>query len=56
LAARAEADVKRWKAWLAGAGAVALAIGLFAVSPRFGGVALIVIALAALGAFAYRLF
>jgi hypothetical protein len=44
-----------WKIWLACGGGVALAGSLFLLSPRLGGVALIVIALAALGAFAYRL-
>jgi hypothetical protein len=47
--------MRGWKIWLACAGAVALAAGLFFLSPRVAGVALIVIALGVLGAFAYRM-
>jgi hypothetical protein len=54
LAVPEDANMGRWRIWLGGAGVVALAGGLFLLSPRLGGLGLIVIALAALGAFAYR--
>jgi hypothetical protein len=41
--------------WLAGAGAVGLAGGLFLVSPRLGGFGLILLALGAVAIVAYRL-
>jgi hypothetical protein len=41
---------------LAAVSIFAIAAGLFLVGPRLGGGAVIVIALAALGTFAYRLF
>ena len=49
-----ETDVSR-KVWLGGALALVLAGCLCFVSPRLGGLALIVLALGALAAFAYRL-
>jgi hypothetical protein len=48
-----ESDVN-WKVWLGGALAVVLAGSLCLVSPRLGGIALILLALGALAAFAYR--
>ena len=44
-----------WKVWLGGAAALVLAGYLCLVSPRMGGVALILLALGAVAAFAYRL-
>jgi hypothetical protein len=49
-----EIDV-RLKVWLGGALALVLTGGLCLVSPRLGGLALIVFALSAVAAFAYRL-
>ena len=48
-----EADVN-WKVWLGGALALVLAACLFLVSPRLGGLGVIVLALAAVGIFAFR--
>ncbi|MDB5470541.1 MAG: hypothetical protein JWR84_2101 [Caulobacter sp.] len=47
--------MKSWKVWLACAGALASAGGLFLLSPRLGAIALILVALGALIAVAYRL-
>ena len=44
-----------WKVWLGGALALLLAGGLCLVSPRLGGLGLILVALGAVAAFAYRL-
>lgn len=44
-----------WKVWLGGVLALVLAGLLCLVSPRLGGFALIVVALGAVAAFAYRL-
>ena len=44
-----------WKVWLAGALALVLTGCLCLVSPRLGGLTLIVLALTAVAAFAYRL-
>jgi len=44
-----------WKSWLVGAVALVLAGLLCLVSPRLGGLALIVLALGAVGIFAFRL-
>jgi hypothetical protein len=49
-----ETDVS-WKLWVGGASALVLTGGLCLVSPRLGGLALIVAALGAVAAFAYRL-
>ena len=49
-----ETEVSR-KVWLGGAFALVFAGGLFLVSPRLGGLALILLALGAVAAFAYRL-
>lgn len=44
-----------WKSWLGGAFALVLVGLLCLVSPRLGGLALIVLALGVVGAFAFRL-
>jgi hypothetical protein len=49
-----ETDVS-WKVWLGGVLALMLAGLLCLVSPRLGGFALMVVALGAVAAFAYRL-
>ncbi len=49
-----EADV-RWKPWMGGVLALTLTGFLCLVSPRLGGLALIVLALGAVAVFAYRL-
>jgi lipopolysaccharide export LptBFGC system permease protein LptF len=49
-----ETDV-RWKLWLGGVVALLLAGCLCLVSPRLGGAALILLALGAVGVFAYRM-
>jgi hypothetical protein len=48
-----ETDVS-WKVWLGGVLTLVLASALCLVSPRLGGIALILLALGALAAFAYR--
>jgi hypothetical protein len=48
-----EADVT-WKVWIGGVISLALAGSLCLVSPRLGGIALILFALGALAAFAFR--
>ena len=45
----------RWKIWLGGALALVLTGGLCVVSPRLGGLTMIVLALGAVAIFAYRL-
>lgn len=45
----------RWKLWLGGVVALLLAGCLCLVSPRLGGAALILLALGAVGVFAYRM-
>ncbi|HEY0437378.1 MAG TPA: hypothetical protein VGC92_12095 [Phenylobacterium sp.] len=44
-----------WKVWLGAALTLVLAGGLCLVSPRLGGIALILLALGAVAAFAFRL-
>ncbi|WP_293366534.1 hypothetical protein [Phenylobacterium sp.] len=44
-----------WKSWIVGALALVLVGMLCLVSPRLGGLALIVLALAAVAVFAFRL-
>jgi uncharacterized membrane protein YdcZ (DUF606 family) len=51
---RLETNVN-WRVWLGGVVALVLAGSLCLVSPRMGGAALILLALAAVAAFAYRL-
>jgi hypothetical protein len=55
LAVREDANMGRWRIWLGSAGVVALAGGLFLLSPRLGGFGLILLALAAVAIVAYRL-